>query len=60
MKDKIALSVSEMALQLGISITKAYELTKEPGFPILKIGTRILIPKAGFQKWLNVNSRPKK
>ena len=44
MKDKIALSVSEMALQLGISIPKAYELTKEPGFPILKIGTRILIP----------------
>ena len=38
--EKATLSVQELAAQLGISLPKAYELVKQPGFPVLKIGTR--------------------
>ncbi len=50
--DKATMSVQELARQMGISLPKAYELTKQPGFPTLRIGTRILIPVEGFQEWL--------
>ncbi len=46
------MSVSELASQLGISLAKAYELVRRPGFPVIKIGTRILIPVELFDEWL--------
>ena len=41
----LTLSVPEMAAALGISRAGAYELARTEGFPALKIGTRIVIPK---------------
>lgn len=41
----LMLSVPEMAAALGISRAGAYELVRTEGFPALKIGTRIVIPK---------------
>ena len=52
MTEKSVLSVQELAQQMGISLPKAYELVKEPGFPTIRIGTRILIPVEGFRDWL--------
>ena len=52
MTEKSVLSVQELARQMGISLPKAYELVKEPGFPMIRIGTRILIPTEGFRDWL--------
>ena len=54
--EKATLSVQELAAQLGISLPKAYELVKRPGFPVLKIGTRILIPMDAFKAWLISNA----
>ena len=56
MTEKSVLSVQELARQMGISLPKAYELVKEPGFPTIRIGTRILIPTEGFQTWLRQKS----
>ena len=56
MTEKSVLSVQELAQQMGISLPKAYELVKEPGFPTIRIGTRILIPTEGFQNWLRQKS----
>ena len=56
MTEKSVLSVQELAQQMGISLPKAYELVKEPGFPTIHIGTRILIPTEGFQTWLRQKS----
>ena len=39
------LSVSQVAKVLGISHTRSYELVNEKGFPKIKIGTRIVVPK---------------
>ena len=42
--EKSTMSVQELSMQMGISLPKAYELTKTSGFPAFRIGTRILIP----------------
>ena len=60
MIEKSTMSVQELARQMGISLPKAYELVKEPGFPTIRIGTRILIPVEGFQNRLRTKSTSEK
>ena len=43
-----------MAKLLKISRSKAYSLTKEKGFPIIKIGKSIRILKNELYKWLHI------
>lgn len=50
--EKTTISVQELAAQMGISLPKAYELVKEPGFPTINIGTRIVIPIEAYKDWL--------
>ena len=50
--ERTTLSVQELSAQMGISLPKAYELVKMPGFPTLRIGTRILIPIDAYKEWL--------
>ena len=38
---------------LGISISSAYELMKEKGFPLVRIGNRIVVPKEEFRAWIS-------
>ena len=40
---------------LGIAQSSAYELMHEEGFPTLKIGARMVVPKEKFIKWVNDN-----
>ena len=49
----LMLSAPEMAAVLGISRAGAYELARSEGFPALRIGTRIVIPKDKLQEWVN-------
>jgi len=51
--EKSTISVQELSAYMGISLAKAYELVKQPGFPVLRIGTRFLIPVDSFNTWLN-------
>lgn len=60
MIEKSTMSVQELSRQMGISLPKAYELVREPGFPTIRIGTRILIPVEGFQTWLRTKSAKEK
>ena len=46
------LSVSQVANILGISRTRSYELVNEKGFPKIKIGTKIVVPKDEFRLWI--------
>ena len=46
------LSVSQVAKVLGISRTRSYKLVNEKGFPKIKIGTRIVVPKDEFKLWI--------
>ena len=54
--EKTTMSVQELSAQMGISLPKAYELVKKPGFPVIRVGTRILIPVESFKEWLVINS----
>lgn len=55
--ERTTMSVQELASQMGISLPKAYELVKEPGFPIIRIGTRILIPVDSYREWLREKTK---
>ena len=51
----LMLSVTKVAAVLGISRVGAYELARSSGFPALKIGSRIVIPKDKFLAWIDAN-----
>jgi len=38
---------------LGVSASTAYELMHEPGFPVLRVGSRMIVPKEKFVKWVS-------
>lgn len=50
--EKTTMNVQELAAQMGISLPKAYKLVKEPGFPVIHVGNRILIPVEAYKEWL--------
>ncbi len=52
----LMLSVPEVAAVLGISRAGAYELVQSDGFPALKIGSRIVVPKEKFIEWVNAQT----
>lgn len=44
---------AEMVAQvLGVSPSSGYELMHEPGFPTLRIGNRMVVPKEKFIAWV--------
>lgn len=45
-------TIPEVAALLGINVVKAYELARQEGFPAIRIGRRIIVPKAGLERWL--------
>ena len=55
--ERTTMSVQELSAQMGISLPKAYELVKTPGFPTLRIGTRILIPIDAYTTAIRVSLR---
>ena len=45
------LNASLVSQVLGVSISAAYELLNEPGFPVLRVGSRMVVPKEKFMQW---------
>lgn len=46
------LNAETVANVLGVSPSSGYELMHEKGFPSLRIGNRIVVPKENFQQWV--------
>lgn len=46
------LNAELVAKVLGVSLSSGYELMHEPGFPVLKIGSRMIVPKEKFIQWV--------
>ncbi len=46
------LNAETAAKLLGVSISSMYELMHEKGFPVLRIGSRLVIPKEKLQVWV--------
>lgn len=53
MKDKMLLSISEVAAVLGISRPSIYQLIHSADFPIVRLGGRVLIPVKQLEDWLD-------
>ena len=55
----LMLNVVQVAGVLGISRAGAYELVHSEGFPTLKIGSRIVVPKDRLREWIDANTTQK-
>ena len=49
------LNAETTAKLLGISISGMYELMHEKGFPVLKIGSRLGVPRDKLLAWVEQN-----
>lgn len=50
------LNAETMAKLLGVSPSSGYKLMHEPGFPVLKVGSRMVVPKEKFIQWVEQNT----
>ena len=50
------LNAELVAKVLGISISSAYELMHETNFPALRVGSRIVVPKEKFCRWVEMQT----
>ena len=50
------LTATELAGALGISRAGAYALIHSKGFPTLKIGKRLMVPKDKLAAWIDRNT----
>ena len=50
--DDLPLFLNSVAKVLGVSPSSGYELMHEPGFPVLRIGNRMVVPKEQFIQWV--------
>ncbi len=50
------LNAELVAKVLGVSPSSGYELMHEQGFPVLKIGSRMVVPKEKFIQWVERNT----
>ena len=41
---------------LGVAPSSAYDLIHEKNFPVLKIGSRLVVPKEKFREWVEQNT----
>lgn len=46
------LNAKLVAEVLGVSPSSGYELMHEPGFPVLKVDSRMVVPKEQFIRWV--------
>ncbi|MDE6589358.1 MAG: helix-turn-helix domain-containing protein [Oscillospiraceae bacterium] len=46
------LNAAMVAKVLGVSPSSGYELMHEPDFPVLKVGSRMVVPKGKFVEWV--------
>lgn len=46
------LNAKTVAEILGISMAGSYELLHQKDFPVLKIGSRLVVPKEKFLAWI--------
>ncbi|ANB61227.1 MULTISPECIES: helix-turn-helix domain-containing protein [Bacillales] len=49
----LSLTVHEVANILRVGVNKAYEIVRMPGFPAIRLGSRIIIPRDAFLQWMN-------
>ena len=52
MADRLTLSIEETAVVLGIGRNLAYELARTGQIPVIRLGRRVLVPRAQLKAML--------
>jgi len=50
------LNAEAVAKVLGVSPSSGYELMHEADFPVLKVGSRMVVPKEKFVEWVELHT----
>jgi excisionase family DNA binding protein len=50
--DALCVTVDDLCDLLRVSRPTAYSLVHRDGFPVIRVGRRFLIPRAGLERWL--------
>ena len=50
------LNAEMTAKLLGISLSSAYELMHQPDFPVVRVGSRMVVPKEKFVAWVSAQT----
>ena len=53
---KVAYSVKEASVALGVNINTMYELVRQSEFPSFKIGNKFLVSVKGLEDWVSKQS----
>lgn len=53
----LLLNAEMVAKVLGVSPASSYELMHEAGFPTLRVGSRMVVPKEEFIRWVKENTK---
>jgi excisionase family DNA binding protein len=56
--ERLTVTVEEAGRLLGVSRNSAYELARTGQLPTLRLGRRLLVPKAALEKMLAGASQP--
>ena len=51
------LNAATVAKALGVSPSSGYGLMHEPDFPVLKVGSRLVVPKEKFVEWVSQHTQ---
>ena len=51
------LNAELVAKVLGVSPSSGYELMHEADFPVLKVGSRMVVPKEKFIEWVEQHTK---
>ena len=54
--EKLTLTVEELKEAMGCGRRQAYDLVNRSDFPKIRLGKRILIPRAAFMRWLEAQT----
>ena len=49
----VILTVEQMARTLQLSRARSYQLVRRPGFPVVRFGRAIRIPRDALVRWLD-------
>jgi excisionase family DNA binding protein len=57
-QDRLTMSVTEAAVLLGVSRNSAFEAARRGELPVIRIGRRLLVPRAALERLLQQASSP--
>lgn len=52
-REKLVLNLTEAAEAMGVSRPTMRLLSRVEGFPVLRIGNRVLFSKKGLERWIS-------